>query len=137
MHRTQHRLTAGRRGRLSGCEQNLILPPCESLMQHWVPLHVRRISRAPVEPQRLLGTSGGAALCFIGHGAFGFITKAAWIPYFGVVGIPEAWAWTLMPIVGAVDVTAGMWVLFGPRGLPLVYMSGVGAVDGAAATAVR
>lgn len=65
----------------------------------------------------------GAACCFIGHGAFGFITKAAWLPYFGVVGIPEAWAWRLMPIVGAVDVTAGMWVLFAPRGLPLVYMS--------------
>jgi hypothetical protein len=65
----------------------------------------------------------GAALCFIGHGAFGFIAKAAWVPYFGVVGIPEPWAWRLMPIVGAVDVTAGMAVLFAPRGLPLVYMT--------------
>jgi len=65
----------------------------------------------------------GAAMCFIGHGAFGFITKAAWLPYFGVVGIPDAWAWKLMPLVGAVDVTAGMAVLFAPRGLPLVYMS--------------
>jgi hypothetical protein len=65
----------------------------------------------------------GAAMCFIGHGAFGFITKAAWLPYFGVIGIPDAWAWKLMPLVGAVDVTAGMAVLFAPRGLPLVYMS--------------
>jgi hypothetical protein len=65
----------------------------------------------------------GAAFCFIGHGAFGFITKAAWVPYFGVVGIPEAWAWRLMPIVGAVDVMAGMAVLFAPRALPLVYMT--------------
>lgn len=65
----------------------------------------------------------GAALCFIGHGAFGFITKAAWIPYFGVVGIPESWAYDLMPIVGAVDVTVGMAVLFAPRALPLVYMT--------------
>jgi hypothetical protein len=64
----------------------------------------------------------GAALCFIGHGAFGFITKAAWVPYFGVVGIPERWAWKLMPLVGAVDVTAGMAVLFAPRPLPLGYM---------------
>jgi hypothetical protein len=64
-----------------------------------------------------------AALCFIGHGAFGFITKAAWVPYFGVVGIPEAWAWRLMPLVGAVDVMVGMAVLFAPRGLPLVYMT--------------
>ncbi|MEP7001405.1 MAG: hypothetical protein ABI969_13055 [bacterium] len=65
----------------------------------------------------------GAALCFIGHGAFGFITKAAWLPYFAVMGIPERWAWKMMPIVGAIDVTAGMAVLFAPRGLPLVYMS--------------
>jgi hypothetical protein len=65
----------------------------------------------------------GAALCFIGHGAFGFITKAAWLPYFGVVAIPEAWAWRLMPVVGAIDVLAGMAVLFAPRGLPLVYMT--------------
>ena len=66
----------------------------------------------------------GAALCFIGHGAFGFITKAAWVPYFGVVGIPERWAWMLMPIVGSVDVLAGMAVLFAPRALPVVYMAG-------------
>jgi hypothetical protein len=65
----------------------------------------------------------GAALCFIGHGAFGFITKAAWLPYFGVVGIPEPWAWRLMPMVGTVDLLAGMAVLFAPRGLPLVYMT--------------
>src|SRR5215213_5832503 len=65
----------------------------------------------------------GAALCFIAHGAFGFITKAAWLPYFGVIGIPESLAWKLMPLIGAVDVTAGMAVLFAPRALPLVYMS--------------
>ena len=64
----------------------------------------------------------GAALCFIGHGAFGFITKATWVPYFGVIGIPEAWAYRLMPVIGAMDVMAGMAVLFAPRGLPLVYM---------------
>jgi hypothetical protein len=65
----------------------------------------------------------GAACCFIGHGAFGFITKAAWLPYFAVVGIPEAWAWKLMPLVGAVDVLAGMAILFRPARLPLMYMS--------------
>ena len=67
----------------------------------------------------------GAACCFIGHGAFGFITKAAWLPYFGVVGIPEAWAWSLMPLVGAVDVLAGMAILFRPARLPLIYDSTV------------
>ena len=62
----------------------------------------------------------GAALCFIGHGAFGFITKAAWVPYFGVVGIAEPWAWRLMPWVGAVDVMAGMAVLFAPLAAMLI-----------------
>ena len=65
----------------------------------------------------------GAAMCFIGHGAFGFITKAAWLPYFALVGINETWAYRLMPLVGTVDVVAGMAVLFAPRGLPLVYMA--------------
>ena len=65
----------------------------------------------------------GAALCFIGHGAFGFITKEAWLPYFAVARIPEAWAWQLMPVVGAVDVLVGFWVLFAPRPLPMLYMT--------------
>jgi hypothetical protein len=64
----------------------------------------------------------GAALCFIGHGAFGFITKEAWLSYFAVAGIPEAWAWQLMPFIGGVDVMVGMSVLFAPRALPLIYM---------------
>ena len=64
----------------------------------------------------------GAALCFIGHGAFGFITKEAWVPYFAVVGINETSAYRLMPLIGAIDVLAGMAVLFAPRGLPLLYM---------------
>lgn len=71
--------------------------------------------------QRILRT--GAALCFIGHGAFGFITKAAWLPYFAVAGIPASWAWRLMPLIGAVDVLAGMALLFAPRRLPLLYMT--------------
>lgn len=78
---------------------------------------------AAAEPRAYWILRGGAALCFIGHGAFGFITKAAWLPYFGVVGIPEAWAYRLMPLVGAVDVLAGMAVLFAPRGVALVYMA--------------
>ncbi|HUQ81644.1 MAG TPA: hypothetical protein VM076_10920 [Gemmatimonadaceae bacterium] len=64
-----------------------------------------------------------AAACFIGHGVFGIITKAAWVPYFGVIGIPEAWAWKLMPIIGTVDIVAGLSVLFSPRPIVLLYMA--------------
>ena len=57
----------------------------------------------------------GAALCFVGHGAFGMLTKAAWIPYFGVVGISESSAWRLMPLVGVMDISFGMAALVWPR----------------------
>lgn len=65
----------------------------------------------------------GAAACFIGHGAFGVITKAAWLPYFAVVGIPPDVAYALMPVVGTVDIAMGITVLLSPRPIVLLYMS--------------
>lgn len=61
---------------------------------------------------------------FVGHGAFGIITKAAWVPYFGVVGIPPEVAWKLMPLVGTVDITIGVLVgIVGPVRVVLLYMA--------------
>ncbi|HTE44240.1 MAG TPA: hypothetical protein VK636_03260 [Gemmatimonadaceae bacterium] len=65
----------------------------------------------------------GACLCFLGHGAFGLIGKSAWIPYFGVVGISEAHAWQLEPIVGSVDILLATLVLLRPRPIVLAYMT--------------
>ena len=65
----------------------------------------------------------GAAGCFIGHGAYGIITKSAWLPYFGVVGIQPDLAYRIMPIVGTVDILAGISVLFSPMPIVLLYMS--------------
>ena len=65
----------------------------------------------------------GAGACFIGHGAFGIIGKEAWLPYFALVGIGPEWAFRLMPIVGAVDVLAGISVLLRPRPFVLLYMT--------------
>ena len=56
----------------------------------------------------------GVAMCFIGHGAFGIITKAAWVPYFAVAGVGEATAWRLMPWVGAMDIAIGFLVFAWP-----------------------
>jgi uncharacterized membrane protein YphA (DoxX/SURF4 family) len=64
----------------------------------------------------------GAALCFIGHGAFGILTKEAWIPFFGLVGIGREAAFTLMPFIGFVDVIVGLTVLITPRPAALLYM---------------
>ena len=63
------------------------------------------------------------AACFIGHGAFGLITKAAWVPYFTVFGIPEAWAWWLMPVVGAVDISVAVLTLIQPVRAVVLYMT--------------
>jgi hypothetical protein len=63
------------------------------------------------------------AACFIGHGAFGLITKAAWVPYFAIFGIPEAWAWKLMPVVGAVDISVGVLTLIQPIRAVVLYMT--------------
>ena len=36
------------------------------------------------------------------------LTKKFWVSYFGVVGIDRAWAYRLMPWVGAMDVSLGL-----------------------------
>jgi len=58
---------------------------------------------------------------YVGHGAFGIIGKEAWVPYFGVVGIPESWAWQLMPLIGTVDISVGLITLLSPRRAVLLY----------------
>jgi phosphohistidine phosphatase SixA len=63
-----------------------------------------------------------AALCFIGHGAFGILTKEAWLPFFGLVGIGREAAFTLMPFIGIVDIVVGLSVLISPRPAALLYM---------------
>lgn len=61
-------------------------------------------------------------MCYVGHGAFGIITKEGWLPFFAVVGIPEGMAWTMMPIVGTVDILLGITVLLRPTKIVLAYM---------------
>src|SRR5213595_2607696 len=55
-----------------------------------------------------------ASMCYIGHGAFGLLTKKEWVPFFGVAGIPRDAALALMPLIGAVDVALGIAVLWRP-----------------------
>ncbi len=60
------------------------------------------------------------AMCFIGHGAFGIITKPVWCNYFAVFGIGKTLAYGLMPWIGAVDIALGIAMLIYPvRAVPL------------------
>lgn len=54
------------------------------------------------------------AMCFIGHGAFGIITKAIWCNYFAVFGMGHNMAYTFMPYVGIIDICFGLMILFYP-----------------------
>ena len=55
-----------------------------------------------------------SAMCFIGHGAFGIITKTIWCNYFAVFGIGHDMAYHLMPILGSVDILMGLSLLIFP-----------------------
>ena len=54
------------------------------------------------------------AMCFIGHGAFGIITKPIWCNYFNVFGIGHDMSYRLMPIVGSIDIAFGLILLISP-----------------------
>ena len=60
------------------------------------------------------------AMCFIGHGSFGIITKAVWCNYFAVFGISKVMAYQLMPWLGGFDILFGIVMLIYPlRIIPL------------------
>jgi hypothetical protein len=54
------------------------------------------------------------AFCFIGHGAFGVITKPIWCNYFAVFGIGTDLAYKLMPWLGSFDILCGLLMLILP-----------------------
>jgi hypothetical protein len=63
-----------------------------------------------------------SAMCFIGHGAFGIITKPIWCNYFAVLGIGHDLAYHLMPILGSVDILMGLSLLFHPTRAVLQWL---------------
>lgn len=63
----------------------------------------------------------GVLACYVGHGAFGIITKAEWLPFFAAVGIPAEIAWKLMPLIGIMDITMGVIGFFWPTRAIIVW----------------
>ena len=63
-------------------------------------------------------------LCLIGHGAWGVITKADWLPFFSLFSIDRTVAYRLMPLIGLTDITTGLIILFKPMRGILVGMFG-------------
>jgi hypothetical protein len=61
-------------------------------------------------------------MCFIGHGAFGIITKSIWCNYFALFGLGHDTAFTLMPLVGAFDILMGIIILVYPLQLVVSWL---------------
>ena len=64
-----------------------------------------------------------AAMCFVGHGAFGIIGKPDWLVYLGVAGIGRQTGLLLMPVIGVVDILLGLSVLIRPTKAAAAYMT--------------
>jgi hypothetical protein len=65
---------------------------------------------------------------FFGHGVFALLGKESWIPYFTSVGISEAAAATLLPLIGAMDVVVAIMALFWPLRFVLCWAATWGFV---------
>src|SRR5262249_42847829 len=65
----------------------------------------------------------GVVGCFLGHGAYGVLTKEGWVPYFGVVGIDRAWAYRLMPWIGGMDIGLGLTMAVVPLAIVLLHLT--------------
>jgi hypothetical protein len=78
------------------------------------------IARRPRALEAILRV--GACLCFVGHGAFGIMTKEAWVRYFAVANIGRDRAFDLMPLIGTLDITPGIAILFRPVPLAAAWM---------------
>lgn len=64
-----------------------------------------------------------AGLCFIGHGAWGIITKSGWLPFYDVFNVPHNLAWMSMPLVGTMDIVLGVLLLMRPIPAIMLYMA--------------
>ena len=84
---------------------------------------VVRWQRLPIERKLHWILRVGVIGCFIGHGAYGFLTKEAWVPYFGVVGIDRTWAYRLMPWIGVMDISLGLTMAIVPLPIVLLHLA--------------
>jgi hypothetical protein len=72
------------------------------------------MDKSSVEDKIYLILRISVAMCFIGHGCFGIITKPIWANYFAIFGIGRTLAFQLMPVLGTVDILLGITMLIYP-----------------------
>ena len=76
-------------------------------------------------------------MCFIGHGAFGIITKTVWLSYFAAFGIGSVMGYHIMAWLGTFDILLGVSLLLFPTRAVFILARHLGHRYGDAATIVR
>jgi hypothetical protein len=64
-----------------------------------------------------------AAMCFIGHGAWGIIGKQIWLNYFAVFGVSHEMGLHMMPWLGTIDILMGISIIFYPTRAILFWLT--------------
>ncbi|HEX7078456.1 MAG TPA: hypothetical protein VF363_08540 [Candidatus Eisenbacteria bacterium] len=59
------------------------------------------------------------ALCFIGHGFWGAVSKPEWVGLITPMGFSERAAWFLLPYIGWADIALGVLMIARPRSILL------------------
>ena len=59
------------------------------------------------------------ALCFIGHGFWGTVSKPGWVGLITPMGFSESTAYALLPWIGWADIVLGILVIYKPRSVLL------------------
>jgi hypothetical protein len=62
-------------------------------------------------------------MTFVGHGAYGFVHKPGWLPFYEVLGIGPEMAQNLFPLTGIMDVTMGILALVLPIRAPFLFLA--------------
>ncbi len=103
--------------RLAGCAENVYNHVVNSVP----PKPAEATLPQPFIPALHWIFRAGVLMCFVGHGAFGIITRPAWFPYFAVVAITAAAALRLEPLIGVHDISLGVFTFLSPRPIVLLW----------------
>ncbi len=63
----------------------------------------------------------GVLGCFVGHGFWGIVTKEGWLPFFNVFFIGKDHAYSLMPLIGTMDILIGIVCFIYPNRALLIW----------------
>jgi hypothetical protein len=63
----------------------------------------------------------GVLGCFVGHGFWGVVTKEGWVPFFDVFFIGRSSAFSLMPLIGTMDILVGVICFVYPNRALLIW----------------